>query len=251
MRAIIVDDELAAREILAQLVARFCIDIEIVAMCNDLESAVSQIKTHKPDLVFLDVEMPKYAGYEIVSFFEVIDFSIIFITAYDRYAVKAFEISALDYLLKPVEISRLKDAVEKAKQKGLLKSYKEKLLTLSSDMKKSEKKYSYIDKGYTIYCPISEIITFEAQRAYTKMYLTNYRSVIISKNIKTIEEELIDSNLLVRVHRSWLVNKAHLKKYSKSSQELHLTDDLVAKISRQNKMAFETTLLEGNNSLSS
>lgn len=245
MKVIIVDDEKAAREILAQLLNRYFVELEIVAICNNLESAVDEIKIQKPDLVFLDVEMPKYAGYEIVDFFDEINFNIIFVTAYDKYAIKAFEVAALDYLLKPLEIDQLARAIEKAKQSNLLKSYKEKLETLSTDMKKSEKKYGYIDKGYTVYASINEIIAFEAQRAYTKMYLTNYRTVTISKNIKVVEDELTEITSLIRVHRSWIINESQLKRYSKASYELHLSEGIIAKISRQNKPAFEQLLKEG------
>lgn len=244
LRSIIVDDELGAREILAQLLKRFCPDVEILAVCNDVESAVIQINEHSPDLVFLDVEMPKYAGYEIADFFDEIDFNIIFVTAYDKYAIKAFDVSALDYLLKPIEITRLVSAVEKAKRQTVAKSYKEKLNLLSNDMKRSEQKYSYADKGYTNYVTVDEIIAFEAQRAYTLMHLTNSRSIVLSKNIKIIQDELAHMTDLSRIHRSWIVNRSHLVRYSKSSQEVYLTNNIVAKISRQNKLAFEAFLIE-------
>ena len=245
MKAIIVDDELAAREILSQLIGRFCPEVDIVASCHDLEEAVIEIKALKPDVVFLDVEMPKFAGYEIGQFFDKIDFNIIFITAYDKYAIKAFELSALDYLLKPVEIERLKETVEKAKKQVLLNSYKDKLMALSEDMKNSVKKYSYFDKGYTNYVNIDEIIGFEAQRSYTKMYLTNYRSILISKNTKTIETELMEFNDFIRIHRSWIINKKNIVKYSKSTNEIHLKEGILSKIARQCKPEFETILKNG------
>lgn len=242
MKAIIVDDEIAAREILTQLISRYVDGVEIMAKCTDLESAVEQINIHKPDLVFLDVEMPKFAGYEIVQFFDVIDFHIIFITAYDKYAIKAFELSALDYLLKPVEISRLQETVERAKEQVLLNSYKEKLIALSEDMKNSVKKYTYFDKGYTNQIETNEIIAFEAQRSYTKMYLTNYRSIILSKNTKTIEDEMEDFGDFIRIHRSWIINKNLIEKYSKTSQDVHLSEGIIAKLSRQTKLDFENMI---------
>lgn len=245
LKAIIVDDEVGAREILEQLLARFCPDVEIVDKCNDVESAVKQINNHQPDLVFLDVEMPKYAGYEIEKFFDVIDFNIIFITAYDKYAVKAFEVSAIDYLLKPIEISRLQSAVEKVKRQVVAKSYKEKLSMLSNDLKKSDQKYSYSDRGFTNYIAIDEIIAFEAQRAYTLMHLQGDKSITISKNIKTVLGELAEFTDFSRVHRSWIINKIHLVKYSRSSQDIFLSNNVVAKISRQNKIAFDEIISNG------
>ena len=118
--AIIVDDERSAREILSGLLVRYCPQINIVEKCKGLKEAVEAIKKQKPSLVFLDIEMPNYAGYEIVSFFEEIDFEIIFVTAYDQYALKAFEISAVDYLLKPVTIERLKLSVDRFVEKQKL-----------------------------------------------------------------------------------------------------------------------------------
>jgi len=110
LKAIIVDDESSARELLQELIKSYCPEIDIVASFKNLETAVDHIRMDKPDIVFLDVEMPQYSGYEILDFFDQIDFNIIFVTAYDKYAIKAFEVSALDYLLKPVEIERLKSA---------------------------------------------------------------------------------------------------------------------------------------------
>ena len=100
IRTIIVDDEGSARELLKELLESFCPDVTIVGQFQNLEMAVEHIRKDTPDLVFLDVEMPRYAGYEILDFFDQIDFNIIFVTAYDKYAIKAFEVSALDYLLK-------------------------------------------------------------------------------------------------------------------------------------------------------
>ncbi len=109
LKAIITDDEQSAQEVLETLLLKYCPNIEIVAICNNLTETVDAIRMNKPDVVFLDIEMPEYAGYEIVNFFDKIDFHIVFVTAYHQYAVKAFEISALDYLLKPIENRPIKE----------------------------------------------------------------------------------------------------------------------------------------------
>ncbi len=235
LKAIIVDDESSARELLQELIKSYCPEIDIVASFKNLETAVDHIRMDKPDIVFLDVEMPQYSGYEILDFFDQIDFNIIFVTAYDKYAIKAFEVSALDYLLKPVEIERLKSAVRRAKEQKLSKSYEEKLFSLYDDMKKSELKYSYTDRGYTHSVIISDIIAFEAQRSYTLLHMTNKKSVTLSKNIKVVEIELEKCTDLIRIHRSWLINKTHLKKYSKSTLDVILSNEIKAKVSRQSK----------------
>src|SRR6478735_3401789 len=116
IRAILVDDEESARDVLQNLLQRFCPEVTLVAKCENVMLAVDVIKKEKPDLVFLDIQMPNYAGYEIVKFFDKVDFEIVFITAYDQYAIRAFEIAAIDYLLKPIDIDRLKLAVKRVKQ---------------------------------------------------------------------------------------------------------------------------------------
>lgn len=101
IKAILVDDEQRARSVLSNLIKRCDLNVDILAQCSCLENAVEEIKNLQPDVVFLDVQMPNYAGYEIANFFEEISFDIIFVTAFDEYAIKAFELSAIDYLVKP------------------------------------------------------------------------------------------------------------------------------------------------------
>ena len=103
IKAIIVDDEKRARNVLDQLLSRNFDNIEVVAQCADVPSAVEEIKRLKPDVVFLDIQMPNYVGYELVNFFDKVDFDIIFVTAFDQYAIKAFELSAIDYIVKPID----------------------------------------------------------------------------------------------------------------------------------------------------
>ena len=117
IKAIITDDEEGARNVLSQLLEYESPNIEITAKCIDVPSTVQAIKELKPDVVFLDIQMPVYAGYEIFNFFETIDFEIIFVTAYDQFAIKAFELNAVDYLVKPVSRHRLTQAIEKLTQK--------------------------------------------------------------------------------------------------------------------------------------
>ena len=117
IKTIVVDDEESARDVIKNLLVRFCPDIEIVDICTSVPEAVESIKIHKPQLVFLDIEMPNYAGFEIVNFFEEVNFEIVFLTAYEQYAIKAFEISAIDYLLKPISFARFSRAISKVQAK--------------------------------------------------------------------------------------------------------------------------------------
>src|SRR3989338_4013155 len=122
LKAILIDDEESARNVLSNLMARFCPEVNILQTCANVTEAIDAINTHQPDVVFLDIEMPNYSGFELVNFFEKVNFEIVFVTAYDKYAIKAFEVSAVDYLLKPIEIDRLKQAVERLITKTNLKN---------------------------------------------------------------------------------------------------------------------------------
>ena len=120
IKTIIIDDEKSARNVLANLLERASSDIEIVATCCDLQQGVAQIKKTKPNVAFIDVQMPNYAGYEISKFFDTIDFEIVFVTAYDQYAIKAFELNAIDYLVKPINRNKLALTLEKSDNGFLL-----------------------------------------------------------------------------------------------------------------------------------
>lgn len=116
LRAILVDDEENARDVLESLLNRFCPEVKLLAKCTNVNEPVTEINNLKPDLVFVDIEMPNYSGLELVKFFDKVNFHIVFVTAYDNYALKAFEVSAIDYLLKPIDIDRLKQTVQRVKQ---------------------------------------------------------------------------------------------------------------------------------------
>lgn len=239
--AIIVDDEQSARDILEGLLERFCPQIEVLAKCKDLVEGTEQIKALKPDLVFLDIEMPNYAGYEIVSFFDEIDFEIIFITAYDHYAIKAFEISAVDYLLKPIDIQRLKLSVarfeEKKELKGMQASYK----VLQENLQKNTLSKILIPfQGEQKVLPIDEILAFEAKEAYASIHTKNGDRFMVSKNLKHFENLLAENGNFFRTHKSWLINMDFISAYSRSELSITLNDQLSAKLSKYKKADFDS-----------
>jgi two-component system, LytTR family, response regulator len=238
LRAIVVDDEEGARDVLSNLLLRFCPEIEVVASCETLEKAVGKIKELQPDVVFLDIEMPRYSGFEIVHFFEEINFEIVFVTAYDHYAVRAFEIAAIDYLLKPIEISRLKRAVSRLGQtnKG---QQDQRLDVLNDSLGKDEITNILIsDKGQQQLIQLSTLIAIEAQESYCILH-TESRQFLASKNLKQFENLLLSTSDFYRVHKSWIINKRHLKNYSRSGLTIQLSNGIVAKLSKYRKMEFE------------
>jgi len=243
LTAILVDDEESARDVLANLLLRFCPEVELLAKCENIPQAVDEIKHHKPDFVFLDIEMPKYAGFEIVKFFDQVDFDIIFVTAYDRYAVRAFEVAAVDYLLKPIDIARLKDAVSRVKKRADGKNHTNQLNVLTQTLEsKSVKNIMVTDKGEQFVVPVESIVAIEAQESYCQIYTTS-RKYLVSKNLKHFETVLEENKLFFRTHKSWLINRSFLLHYSKSNFTITLANNVSAKLSKYKKEEFEKALL--------
>lgn len=242
IRAILVDDEEGARDVLENLLRRFCPDVELVAKCANLLQAVETIKKEQPDLVFLDIEMPNYSGFEIVSFFKRIDFEIIFVTAYDQYAIRAFEVAAMDYLLKPIDIERLKNAVSRVVAQRNIEQQSERLSLLSNTLESKQLKNIVIsDKGQQHLIPIESIIAIEAQESYCSIH-TSDKAYIASKNLKHFETILENLPQFLRVHKSWLVNKVHIKNYSKSDLSIQLSNGLTTRLSKYKKAEFEEAI---------
>ena len=242
LRAILVDDEEGARDVLENLLLRFCPDVELIAKCENVTKAVEVINKEKPELVFLDIEMPNYAGYEIVSFFKEINFEIIFVTAYDQYAIRAFEIAAIDYLLKPIDIERLKLAVARVIQQRNIQQQSQRLSLLSDTLENKQLKNIVIsDKGQQHIIAIENIIAIEAQESYCIIYAAD-KQFIASKNLKHFETVLQSLPKFFRVHKSWLVNKEYIKHYSKSNLTIQLTNGLTTKLSKYKKAEFEESI---------
>jgi two-component system LytT family response regulator len=214
MRALIVDDEAKARSVLKELLAEFGTTIEVVAMADDIPSAVKAIHHHKPDVVFLDIEMPGYNGFQLLEFFDKIDFKIVFTTAYSEYAVQAFEISAVDYLLKPIQISQLERTIGKLQNLQPLPDTDNKQLEVLKQAV-SGKKISRValPVGSSIlFVDIQNVIYVEADGSYTRFHIAGGESILVSKVMKEYEAALINSGNFYRVHRSYMVNTERVKK---------------------------------------
>ena len=242
IQAILVDDEESARNILGNLLEKFCPKIELVGTFKNVEQAVEGIKTLNPQLVFLDIEMPNYAGYEIIDFFDEIHFELIFVTAYDKYALKAFEVSAVDYLLKPIEIDRLKEAVDRVLKRLDIDTSKKRIQHLASTLKKDVISSLIVtEKGYQHVINLQDVIALEAQESYCCLHTTE-KKYMASKNLKHFEKLLADNEEFVRVHKSWIINLNHMVNYSKSALEINLDNGIVAKLSKYKKAEFEAAL---------
>lgn len=219
MKAVIIDDEKSARNLIAVMIEEICPEITTIYKANELEFGVTIIKEEKPDIVFLDIEMPKYSGLQILDFFkdESINFQIIFVTAYDKYAIEAFKLSAIDYLLKPIHIEELKKATQKAI--ALVKS--KKVYSKLEDLKKSFQQLALntfaleVPKGIT-FVSYDDILYFEADGMYTKVFTKTAESFeLVSKPLRHFSEQLENNTFFYKCHRSYLINLKHIKQFFK------------------------------------
>lgn len=240
IKAIITDDEQAARNVLYQLLQLEFPEVEVIAKCHDVPSTVEAIKELKPDVVFLDIQMPGYMGYEIISFFDEINFEITFVTAYDQYAIKAFELNAVDYLVKPISRQRLVQAVKKLQQKiESQKTVQQYQLLKQSLQTKTINHIIIAELGKQNFVKLNDIIAIEAHGAYSLVYLCGKQPLTVTKNIKQFESLLPEDGTFFRSHKSWIIHKQHIQRYAKLKLEIYLSENIIAKLSRYKKVEFE------------
>ena len=216
MKAIIIEDEKRAQIYLKGVINQVAPEIEVVAICDDLPSGVLAIRKFQPEMVFLDIEMPKYNGLEIVNFFgkDEIQFNIIFTTAYNQYAIQAFKTSALDYLLKPIDPEELKETMERYKQKQLTTFHKLQVAKLSIA---HTERIAIPDGNNLIMIEVNEILYLKADSNYTDIHLTNGKKYTTSRILKNFEETLSSYSQFFRCHKSYIVNILHTLKFSKAN----------------------------------
>lgn len=205
--SLIIDDEQHCTDALAADIKKYCPGIEVLAVCNSAKEGILAIKKHKPQLIFLDIEMPWMNGFEMLEMLEAINFSIIFTTAYDKFAARAFRISAVDYLLKPVDSEDLKAAVRKAQEKIDSASGAVNIQNLLHNMRQPEQQQKIAlpnREGYE-FTRVDSILYCTAEGAYTKVYLTDKRSMLISRTLGDIEE-MLPHDIFIRIHHSTIVN---------------------------------------------
>ncbi|MFT3681041.1 MAG: LytTR family DNA-binding domain-containing protein [Ferruginibacter sp.] len=240
VKAILVDDEKHGLETLAILLADYCPDVKVMEKCPSAKKALEAIEAIKPDLVFLDIEMPVMNGFELLEQFEEIPFTVIFTTSYDQYAIKAIRFSALDYLLKPVDPKELVAAVHKAsRQKQSPTS--EQLQLLMDQLQNKEKQFTKIAvptlEGFEL-IPADEVVSCEADDNYTHLFLKNKTKITASRSLKEMEEQLKEFPAFVRVHHSYIVNLNEVIKYIRGEGGyLVMTDGSTINVSRSRKNA--------------
>ncbi|MEO9966600.1 MAG: LytTR family DNA-binding domain-containing protein [Reichenbachiella sp.] len=217
LKAILVDDEEDSRQILSNYLKKYCPDVSLLEECKNIELGLKAIEKHRPDLVFLDIEMPYGTGFDLLEKVKEITFETVFVTAYDNYAIQALNMSAAYYLLKPLDIDELVSAVEKIKLEREKDSDSFHVQVLLDNIKQENERPKKIMlptfEGFEI-VPIDNIIYCEADDNFTKFHLTEGKPLLISKTLKHFED-MLPSSKFVRIHRSSLINTDYVVRYTK------------------------------------
>ncbi|HVX26234.1 MAG TPA: LytTR family DNA-binding domain-containing protein [Parafilimonas sp.] len=214
---IIIDDEQHCINSLSTDLAKHCPHVQIQATCNSAKEGIFAIKKFKPRLIFLDVEMPWMNGFEMLETFDHIDFCIIFTTAYDKFAAKAFRISAVDYLLKPIDINDLKIAVKKAEEKILASEGTVNIQNLLHNIKQpsQQQKIAFPQREGYEFIAAENILYCHAEGAYTYIHLTGNKKFLVSKTLGDVEE-MLPSDIFIRIHHSIVINLQHITNFIRS-----------------------------------
>ena len=245
MKALIVDDEPKARKNLLNLLTEYCPNVDVINAVGTVDDAVDVINQNDIDLLFLDIEMDGETGFDLLERFEEIDFTIIFITAHDESALKAFKFSAIDYLLKPVDIDDLKGAVDKVESRKHITSNKAQLDYLMDQLKTNQPPPKLIvhTSESLVFVDFVDIMRCESDEGYTTVHLVNAKPILSSKNIKYFED-LLETRSFFRIHRSHLINLRMVKEYIKNDGGyVVMKDNAILPVSRRKRQEFLDTYL--------
>jgi two-component system, LytTR family, response regulator len=214
IKAILIDDEKSSTVALKWLLETYCPDVNVVAVCDSGETGIAAIREHKPDVVFLDIEMPKMNGFEVLENLGDINFEVVFTTAYDQFAVKAFRYSALNYLLKPVDPDDLVTTIGKLKEKKSAPSKEQMDLLFKSLLQREQpvERVALSTNDGLIFVQTKDITYCRAESNYTYVVMADGRNILVAKTLKEIDATLSGKDF-IRVHNSFLVNINHISKF--------------------------------------
>jgi len=241
INCVLVDDETNSLEMMEWLLKTYCPNVKVEAMCNSAELGIEAIHKHKPDVVFLDIEMPHMNGFDMLEQFDRLFFDVVFCTAYDQFAIKAFKYSALNYLLKPVDPDDLKETIRRIEEKHAVPT-REQIELLLQNVKNVNKttipRIALTTNDGMIFVSTQDIIYCEAESNYTAIVLTGGKKIMVSKVLKDIDEALAGPDFF-RVHNSFLININHIKKFVRGEGGYVIMDnDANISISRSRRQEF-------------
>src|SRR5688572_3299056 len=240
LKALIVDDEPKARENLQILLHDFVEGVEAVGLCENIAEATEAVRAHAPDVVFLDIQLQRETGFDLLTRLKEINFEVIFTTAYSEYAIKAFKFSAIDYLLKPIDIEELKRAVakvEKRKDDTIGSRLNELMNNLKTNSVENYKLALPTSDGL-VFIKMLDIIYCEASSNYTEITLADGKKYVVSRTLKEYED-LLEGYNFYRIHNSYLINLNAIKKYVRGDGGyVVMSDDKSLDVSKRKKDGF-------------
>lgn len=237
IQAVVVDDEKKGRDLLINVLSKYCPEVEVTGQAENITQAYQEIQEKNPDLVFLDIEMPNGNGFDLLKKFDHVSFEIIFTTAYDHYAIKAIKYSALDYLLKPIDIDDLQEAVDKVirKRKDPIQTDQSINLLLSALTGKQTKKIAIPDQDGITLVEVKDIVKCQSDGNYTQIFLTDNSKLTSTRTLKEYDQ-LFEGMTFMRVHNSSLINLEHIRRFVKGEGGyVVMSDGSEVEVSRRRK----------------
>ena len=236
IKSIIVDDEKHGRENLAGILKQYCSEIELLGEANSVESAISLVQEFNPDLIFLDIEMPRANGFQLLEHFKDFRFEVIFVTAYGNYAIKAIRFSAADYILKPINYHDLKAAVEKVAERIQQKQENLRMKQLVYNLSQPQNPRIGLPAGDRIeFIEVGKIIRCQGEGNYSHIFFDGNKPLLVAKTLVEFED-LLGEYSFFRVHKTHLVNLKHVVAYLKTDGgTLQLSNGDTVTISRRRK----------------
>jgi len=218
IRTLVVDDEARARETIIDMLNLFCNGIEVIGEASSVKTGYEMIDHHQPDLVLLDIKMPDGTGFDLLKKFDTIEFYVIFITAFEEFAIKAFKFSALDYLLKPIDPDELSSAIEKLKTAIEKDSIELRIKAMFQNLNQNQVKNKKLVLKTTTnvhVVDLDNVIRCQSDKNYTHFFTTDNEQITVSKTLKEFDELLSDMNFF-RAHQSHLINLDFVKRFEKA-----------------------------------
>lgn len=239
LKAIIIDDERNAVTAMEIALKEFCPDVEVVGTANSAKEGIKEIQNKNPDIVFVDIEMPQMTGIEMIEQFGNRNFEVVFVTAYNQFAIKAFKVNAIDYLLKPINIVELINAVKKIADRIAQKQSN----TIQPQLQEEKFKQALAGKltlstaSGSEYIDIKDITHIEADGSYAKVYTVNGKMRLVTKNLKSFEASL-EGETFFRCHNSYLINVSYIKKYTPTKDKgfIEMMDGTTIPVARSAKV---------------
>lgn len=239
LKALIVEDEENSRLLLKNMLEKYCEGIEVTGAVTTVDAAVQIINKNFPDVVFLDIELPNKNGFELLDLYPSGKFEIVFTTAYDKYALKAFKLSATDYLLKPIDLEELRASLFRVLDKKSMETARQKIQVLKENLNNKLHKLALPTGDGFFYSELAEVIRCEAMGNYTVFYIVGLKEkLLVSRSLK-FYEDILDGFNFLRINRKDLINLNHIKKFTKQKKsKIEMSDGSELELAEARKDAF-------------